>query len=155
MPEFQLTEPGTVKSIPSKRLDQQIRAAVLQYDWDSHPIGDLYDPDEEKPMPESYASDDQLLRIILLCRARSPDWQKPLQKAITHADLARYRARRPRHIVAETPQAGQIRNELYQEMASRLIDPLTFKPIYINGMGIRKFSREVADGNIVVEYSLG
>ncbi len=149
-----MTGTETVKPIPSKRLDKQIREAVLQHGWDRHGISDLYDPDKEEALPAGYAPDDPLLRIVLLCRARSPEWYKVLKKAITHADLKHhYHERRPRYLLADTPEAERTRQELYQEMASQLIDPLTMKPADTIGMSNRTFAREVADGNIQLEYS--
>ena len=148
MPEL---EP--VRSIPSKRLNQQIRQAAFQYDWDHYAIGDLYDPEKEEPALASYEPDDQLLRIVLLCRARSVEWQKVLKKAITYADLKLHHHRRPRYIVSEAPGAIQTQDELYGEMASRLIDPLTMEPVDISEMSNRKIAREVADGNIQLEYT--
>jgi hypothetical protein len=140
------------KPIPSRRLDKQIRQAVLQYNWDGYGIGDLYDPDKEETVPASHVLDDPLLRIVLLCRARSPEWPKVLKKALTHADLQHYHQRRPRHIVANTPDAKQTRQGLYQEMASRLINPVTMQPVDLIGMSNRLFAREVADGAIQLRY---
>lgn len=144
--------PETVEPIPSKRLDKQIRQAVLQYNWDGCSISDLYDPDEEEAVSASHTPDDPLLRIILLCRARSPEWSKVLKKALTHADLQHYHERHPRHIVADTPDAEQTRQELYQEMTSRLINPATMQPVDVAGINNRLFAREVADGAIQISY---
>lgn len=148
----EVIRPETVQPIPSRRLDRQIREAVLQYNWDRYGIGDLYDPDKEEAVSASNVSDDPLLRIILLCRARSPEWSKVLKKALTHADLQHYHGRCPRHIVADTPRAKQTRQGLYQEMISRLISPDTMQPVDVASMSNRLLAKEVADGAIQINY---
>lgn len=152
MQRLEVIRPETVQPIPSKRLDKQIREAVLQYNWDGYGIGDLYDPDKEEAISTSLVAGDPLLRIILLCRARSPEWTKVLKKAVTHADLQHYHERRPRHIVAETPEGEQTRQGLYQEMASRLINPTNMQPVDFTSMSDRLLAREVADGAIQIRY---
>lgn len=153
MSEVKGVEPGTAKPIPSKRLDKDIREAVLQYEWDRYGIADLYNPDQEEPTALAYEPNDQLARIVLLCRARSTDWPKILKRAITHRDLKQHHERPHRFLVADTPEAARTRDELYRDMISRLIDPLTTRPVDIIGMSNRTFAREVADGNIQIEYS--
>lgn len=130
-------EPWAVRPAPSKRLDKEIREAVLQYGWDSYEEGD---------------TDDPLLRIVLLCRARSRDWSGVLKKAIARSDMENYNERLTRHLVGDTASAQHTRDEMYKEMASRLVDPMTLQPVDITGMGPLTLAREVADGNIQLDY---
>jgi hypothetical protein len=140
------------KPIPSKRLDRQIHEAALQYNWDDSALSDLYDSEKEKIRESDPHYDDPLLRMVLLCRARSPDWERFFKKAITYADFQRYHQRRSRFIISEGPAATETRNGLYAEMISRLIDPLTMEPFDPIGVSNRRFAREVADGLIQISY---
>jgi len=123
------------KPIPSKRLDQDIREAVARYGWNGQ-----------------VTNDDPLLRIVLLCRARSDDWSHVLKKVLARVDLEEHHEKVTRHLVGDSPSAVKTRDGLYEEMASRLIDPSTFEPVDIAGMGPITLAREVADGHIQLEY---
>ncbi len=147
MAELKAPEPGMKRPIPSKRLNRDIRETVFQYDWDNGGPGSYIDSGNGN-------IDDPLLRAVLLCRARSADWSGVLKKAIASSDWKRYHQRLSRHLCSDTPSAQRDRDELYREMTSRLIDPGTLQPVDITSMGSITLAREVADGNIQIEYAV-
>jgi len=147
MVELKAPEPGTKRLIPSQRLDRDIRETVSQYDWDNGGPDNYVDSG-------SGNVDDSLLRAVLLCRARSADWSEVLRKAIASSDWKCHHQRLNRHLFSDASSAQQDRDELYREMTSRLTDPRTLQPVDITEMGPIVLAREVANGNIQIEYAV-
>lgn len=153
MRQFESIWPETSREDPHVYLDQEIHRAALQYDWDDMGIADLYDPEKGRPIHRAVTRHDEpLTRMVLLCRARSRDWESVLAQAVDQADREKFGQQRCHFIFSDTTAAQLTRDELYEDMAASLIDSYTLSPVDITAYQDAELAQRVADGHIQIEY---